>query len=147
MLPLPDSNILKFKDYHKSLRKPVVVYADFECLLKPTAEVSGKTEKNQRHVPCSYGYVVAKSCCGPPSFGAVKIYRGEDCSKRFVQEMAVIAEQHNSAINNFMLLSLSDNEELAFLQAKDCMLCKKTATGRPSSRSLPPMWTISWRMS
>ena len=55
---------ISFKNYSKQLQAPFKIYADFECILRPTSskKVSDKngsyTEKYQKHVPCSFAYKV-----------------------------------------------------------------------------------------
>ena len=44
-MPTKDSNIVTFKNIHKQLRMPYVVYADFEAILEPISE-TGTTTKN-----------------------------------------------------------------------------------------------------
>ena len=55
---------ISFKNYSKQLPAPLKIYADFECILRPTSskKVSNKnssyTEKYQDHIPCSFAYKV-----------------------------------------------------------------------------------------
>ena len=55
---------ISFKNYSKQLPAPFKIYADFECILRPTSskKVSNKnssyTEKYQDHIPCSFAYKV-----------------------------------------------------------------------------------------
>ena len=45
--------ILKFKNYERMHDIPFVIYADFECYLKPIDE---NTKQFQRHKPSGYCY-------------------------------------------------------------------------------------------
>ena len=53
---------INFKNYSKQLSVPFKIYANFECILRPTSskKVSDKhgsyTEKYQTHIPCSFAY-------------------------------------------------------------------------------------------
>ena len=52
-LPTLGNNKLRFKNYHKQLMAPFIIYADFEAILKPTDETSGNsTVAYQTHVAC-----------------------------------------------------------------------------------------------
>jgi hypothetical protein len=50
VVPLAPSNILKFKNIHKTVRVPLVYYADLEAVLK---KVNHKN-KLQKHEACSF---------------------------------------------------------------------------------------------
>ena len=70
-MPKKGENILKFKDYHKQLNVPFVIYADFESLLVPIQSVSNNdkfsyTEKLQSHQGCGYAYKLV--CCYDDKF-------------------------------------------------------------------------------
>ena len=55
---------ISFKNYSKQLPAPFKIYADFECILRPTLSKrvcnknSSYTEKYQDHIPCSFAYKV-----------------------------------------------------------------------------------------
>ncbi|CAB4015283.1 Gastrula zinc finger [Paramuricea clavata] len=62
-LPNEDNASLYFKDYHKQLKVPFVIYADFESVTAKIDSVSpnptkSSTEKYQHHQPCGFSYVV-----------------------------------------------------------------------------------------
>ena len=80
-----------FKNHHRQLPVPFVIYADFEC---NTEKVSGcqqsdkksYTEKYQKHTACSYGYKVV--CHYDKQYsGDLKIYRGESPINKFLKSM------------------------------------------------------------
>ena len=62
-LPQEDYATLFFKDYHRQLKVPFVIYADFESMTSkidsvlPNPEKS-YTEKYQHHQPCGFSYIV-----------------------------------------------------------------------------------------
>ncbi|XP_041451689.1 uncharacterized protein LOC121405149 [Drosophila obscura] len=54
-LPHPKQALLKFKNQHRALKVPFVVYGDFECLLEPTnVAVSANTINVNTHIPISF---------------------------------------------------------------------------------------------
>eukprot|EP01047_Picozoa_sp_COSAG01_P025083 COSAG01_NODE_1570_length_9869_cov_360.007267_10_plen_253_part_00 len=84
-MPRADEAILQFKAFDKQFRSPFVIYADFECLLKP---VDSKMERNADHSytdaynvhePC--GYCVHVACADKSlSLKCLKpiVYHGPD---------------------------------------------------------------------
>ena len=55
--------ILKFKNYHRSEKVPFIVYADFECFIKPIQSCSpddkeSYTKQYQKHAPSSFCYYI-----------------------------------------------------------------------------------------
>lgn len=60
-MPSKDSNILRFKNFHRQLPVPFVIYADFEAntekinSCKPNNDIS-YTDNYQKHTDCGYDY-------------------------------------------------------------------------------------------
>ena len=55
--------MLEFKNYQKSERVPFIVYADFECYIKPMQSCepnpeSGYTKQYQKQEPSSFCYYI-----------------------------------------------------------------------------------------
>ena len=78
---------VKFRNYEREIKSPVIIYADFESIL--VSENSGKeitkdsyTNKYQKHVACSYGY---KIVCVDDNFSEpFKIYLGKYTVYKFI---------------------------------------------------------------
>ena len=71
---------MSFTNYHKQMKAPYVVYADFECVLRKISsfEPDNKqsfTVKTEKHEPCGFSYMVVRS--DGTTFGPFT-YRGED---------------------------------------------------------------------
>ena len=90
-MPKKGENTLQFKNHQKQMPAPFVIYADFEAV---TEKIQGcepnnnksYTNKYQKHTSCSYGYKVV--CCYDDKYTKpVKIYRGEEPVKKFMEEM------------------------------------------------------------
>ena len=84
----------KFTNIQKQISAPLVVYADFESILRPAAkdvnttqgvEVGGDSSYHvfQEHIPCSFTYKVLSSVDPNVSWPLV-IYRGENAAEKFV---------------------------------------------------------------
>ena len=85
-----DENIL-FKNYHKGLEAPFVIYADFEAInekvhgCQPNNDKS-YTESYQKHEDCGYGYNIV--CCYDDKYSKpVQTYRGETAVHKFIKKM------------------------------------------------------------
>ena len=101
-LPKEGENKMAFKNYHKQMKSPYVVYADFECVLKkihgckpsPQASFTVKTEK---HEPCGFAYIIVRSdgvIYGPFN------YRGEDAAFVFLNWLQQHERQIRAEIEN-----------------------------------------------
>ena len=82
---------ISFKNYSKQLPAPFKIYADFECILRPTSSTRVKssdkngsyTEKDQDHIPCSFAY---KAVCVDNKFSKdVVMYRGKNANYKFIE--------------------------------------------------------------
>ena len=120
-----------FKNHHKQLPVPFVIYGDFECV---TEKVSGcqpsdnksYTEKCQKHTACSFAYKVI--CHYDKQYsGDLKIYRGEDCINKFIKSMFYEVENCQDIIkNNFNKpLKMTSKDECNFKKATRCHICNK----------------------
>ena len=78
-------NKVYFKNYHKELEVPFVIYADFEAVNEKVQGCQPNndkpyTESYQKHKDCGYGYKVV--CCFDDKYSKpVQIYRGKCCSQ------------------------------------------------------------------
>ena len=80
---------ISFKNYSKQLQATFKIYADYECILRPTSskKVSNKngsyTEKYQNHIPCSFAYKVV--CVDNKFSKNVVRYRGKNPAYKFIE--------------------------------------------------------------
>jgi hypothetical protein len=83
-MPKEESTIT-FKNYHKQMPVPFVVYADFESIIKPYKEKAGdKTEIKTKHEACGYGYKIVRY---DGTQMQTRIYRGEDAAEKFLKSL------------------------------------------------------------
>ena len=59
-------NKMSFTSFHKKMKAPYVIYADFECVLErisgcEPSQYASLTVKTERHVPCGSSYIVVRS--------------------------------------------------------------------------------------
>src|SRR5690606_2316563 len=77
-LPKPGTT-LKFQNIKKQMKKPFVIYCDFESVLRPVTGVtpdpmSSFTESTQIHEPCGF---CIYTVCIDPRWNKLTLYRGE----------------------------------------------------------------------
>ena len=130
-MPEPNS-MLYFKNYHKQLPIPFVVYADFECFTKPmnTCSPNPKESYNynyQKHEPsgfCFYIKGIVDKKIKPIIY--TKTSEDEDISKVFVEKLVEVTK---GIYNDFYCkpkpLRLSQAEQKLFQKAKTCHICNK----------------------
>ena len=125
-MPMPGSK-LQFTNFHRQMKAPFIVYADFESILVPIDEEKGKhTIVTQEHIVCSYAYVIVR-CDGQKS--EIKLYKGEDASVHFLKEMRKECSRILDVIKSPTPLDLSVDEEEHFQRADTCWICQKKTDG------------------
>ena len=126
-MPNGDNKYISSTLGKNSLRVPVVVYDDFECLLVKIDSCEKNpnmsyTEKKDMHIPCGYSITTCYSY--DKSLNKTKYYRGLDCVEKFSQDLKKI-------LNNRMyfeekpMLPLTDNEKVLYDNEKQCYICEK----------------------
>ena len=65
-MPKEGENKMSFTNFHKQMKVPYVVYADFECVLRKrsSCEPNNKrsfTVKTEKHEPCGFSYIFVRS--------------------------------------------------------------------------------------
>lgn len=113
---------LEFKNFGNKLRVPIIVYADFECILKPVDD----QRVYQEHEPFSVGFYVQYNLNKEKS--KYFCYRketaeDEDPAKWFVEQLHHLAEELEAAHKN--PLPMKDVDEQAFQIAKTCHICRR----------------------
>ena len=88
-IELPEKGtMLKYKNYHRSEKVPFIVYADFECYIKPLQSCdpnpeSSYTKQYQKHEPSSFCYYI--KCFDDEVYEPKLVrYTGEDAAQKFV---------------------------------------------------------------
>ena len=93
---------VNFRNYHKQIPAPFVIYADFEAITEkvhgclPNNEKS-YTEAYQKHIDCGYGYKLV--CHYNDEFSKpVQVFRGENAVYNFMEKMIEEVEWCKSII-------------------------------------------------
>ena len=129
---MPEPNtMLYFKNYHKQLPFPFVVYADFECFTKPmnTCSPNPKESYNynyQKHEPSGFCFYI-KGIAG--QFKPViytKKSEDEDIAKVFVKKIAEVTKGiYNDFYKKPKPFILTRNEQKLFDAAQICHICNR----------------------
>ena len=90
-MPNKYNDILKFNNFHKEIRVPFVIYADFEAITEKISTCQPNDNKSytkayQKHTDCGFCYKVV--CCYNDRFTKkAMIYRGEESVSFFMERM------------------------------------------------------------
>ena len=129
----PQNTMLGFKNYHKQLPIPFVVYADFECFTKPMNTCSPNPEKSynynyQKHEPSGFCFYI-KGIVPGIKFEPIiytKTKDSDDISKIFVSKLAKVTNKiYNDFYRRPIPLRLTKQEQISFDKAETCHICKK----------------------
>ena len=125
-----------FKNHHKQLPVPFVIYADFEALTEkiqgcqPNNEKS-YTEAYQKHTNCGYGYKVV--CCYDDKYSKpVQIHRGENAVHKFMENMLEEVNWCKSKMKKHFNkpLKMTMENEIDFKKAIKCHICDQQYTDK-----------------
>ena len=127
MMPKKDEYI-KFKNFERKIKSPLMIYPDFESILVP--EDNGKqnpeesyTNKYKKHVACSYGY---KLVCVDDKFSKpFKSYLAEDAVYNFIPSMTKESKYCTDVMKKYfnkeLVITKTDNED--FENSAKCWVC------------------------
>ena len=125
-----DGTFLSFKNHHKKMDMPFVIYADFESIIKPLHTVQPDpmncyTEKKQKHIPVSFCYFV--KCSFDDRHSKLVEYTAksedEDVAQIFVDMLEEeVKEIYKNHPPKEMIFTNKDVE--TFEKAKCCWLCE-----------------------
>ena len=126
-MPKEGENKMTFQNYHKQMKVPYVVYADFECLVKKiaTCEPDNKhsfTIKTEKQEPCGFSYVIVKS--DGQTFGPYT-YRGEDAVYTFLTSLLMHEEKMREDMANKRPLVMTKEDWQKHRSATECHICNK----------------------
>jgi len=137
-----DDDFTYFKNFKKTKRIPIVIYADFECILKrEKAEKNKKTKTKTKtysthlHTIMSYGFYVKIDYNIIPKKlikmfkipSKVVIYRGENAAKKFMRTMLDIGNRiYNIYQINIPMIKLTEEEKNKFQKTEVCECCLKS---------------------
>ena len=114
---------LRFENYHKQLKSPYIIYADFESIIEKMEENSpqqSNTRKTSHHIACGYSYIVVRSD------GLTKapfLYRGQDAAKHFLDMLQEEEQKIKDELADPKPINMRKEEWKAFNTATTCHVC------------------------
>ena len=120
-----------FKNHHKQLSAPFVIYADFEAITEKVdscqpSDKKSYTEAYQKHTDCGYGYKVV--CCYDDKYSKpVQIYRGENAVYKFMENMLEEVNWCKQTMEKHFNkpLNMTMENETDFQKATKCHICDR----------------------
>ena len=121
----PTEDFIQFKEYEKMIRVPVVIYCDFESILKPVDICNQRNDISSTtithvHEPMSF-CMFAKGYRQEPY-----LYRGPDSAAVFMKELEKIATEIEAMPDKAMEISRAEMDQHE--QAAECYLCRNEFT-------------------
>ena len=116
---------VKFKNVSKMLKKPFVIYADFESILKNVErDENATTQKYQQHEACGYAFkrVSTLEKYDKP----LQLYRGdgtENVAEHFINAIVKENDEIRKIMSDVIPMNLTDDEEQQFQSCSKCYLC------------------------
>ena len=122
---------IHFKNHHKQLPVPFVIYADFEAITEKVDSCQPNNDKSyteayQNHKDCGYGYKVV--CYYNDQYTKqVQIYRGENAVYKFMENMLEEVNCCKSKMKKHFNkpLKMTKENEIDFQKATKCHICDK----------------------
>ncbi len=131
--PNPGDTV-KFRNRERLHDIPFVVYADFECFVKPTEGADEEkvpnqshTTKYQSHVPSGFCYVIK---CMDESIYPTKTvlrtasYDGEDMGKLFVEKLTEDLRTVYEILKNPKPIIMTESDNVSFERSDRCYACR-----------------------
>ena len=120
-------NKMSFTNYHKQMKVPCVIYADFECVLDKIAgceppQDASFTVKTEKHVPCGFSYIAARS--DGQLFGPFT-HRGRDAVYVFLRWLQNHEKEMREDMAHKRPLVMTPEDWKKHRKATDCHICNK----------------------
>lgn len=120
-MPSPPKDVISFEKYKYKLKVPIVIYADWESILKTiNYEVSGQTKYYQYHEACSF-CMLTVNAYNPKS--KLKLYRGKGAIKKFFE---YLKRAIDAAIATLLTYKPCDYSEGDKFDRTICHICEKS---------------------
>ena len=119
--------ILKFENYYKGEKAPIIFYADIESLIKSlqTCEPSPQssyTKKYQKHEPVSFSYYI--KCFDDNVFKPrLRSYTGEDTMQKFVEWLENDVKEIANIPEKKMIFKIQEQQQ--YEKETKCWICKE----------------------
>ena len=120
--PSEDDKILKFKNYYKQQRLPLVFYCDIESILVKQPQLQENTQKVHYHQPSGFGYLLVSSMEGVPN--QFRMFTGKNCIRDGMAELLKLGDELYEKLIQVKPMKLSKEDFKLFFNATECGICK-----------------------
>ena len=127
-MPEEGKNKISFQNYHKQMKMPYVVYADFEAILhkiqgcERSPESKSYTEKIEKHEACGYVYKVVRS---DGEVVGSRVYRGQNAVSNFLENILWEEEEIRKNLTVQAKIKMMPKDWQKFKNAVNCHICGK----------------------
>ena len=131
---VPENTFLEFKDFHKIVKCPIKIVADFECYQPECGELKGKnSEYVCDHIPSGYGICVMSN--------HEEVYKTHyecntfngDVAKDFIKKLIEIRDKIDAIPSKDMIFTEQDG--IAYEGSSTCWICKGPFSGKEDGRT------------
>ena len=126
-MPKEGDNTLFFENYQNQMKKPWVIYADFESIVEKIHGCSpdpGQSSTTETSVHKPSGFCML----GVRSDGRTKspyLYRGEDAVQGFLHYLQLMESEIREKLRDKAPLNMTRADWVDFKRARDCHICSK----------------------
>ena len=135
-MPKPEKSIVKFENWHRQMKAPFVIYADFESIIKkiegPAFDpTQSNTQRTQIHEACGFCYIVVRS---DGVVGEPIIYRGPNATEVFLHCLGQTENAIKEFCNNPKGIQMTKEDWDEFNKATNCYICHQPMTMKMSKK-------------
>ena len=118
---------LKYNPGEKSLKAPIAIYLNLECLLKKEQSCQNNTEQSDTEKKAMHelsGWAMFTKCSLDAAENKLNYYRGRDCIEKLCKKL----KDHTMKIINYKekeIIPLIDEENKSYKEQEVCHICKK----------------------
>lgn len=129
-MPKPERSILQFKNWHRQMKVPFVIYADFESIINkiegPSLDpTKSNTQRTQIHEACGFCYVVVRS---DGDVGQPVLYRGPNAAQIFLQCLGQTEDEIKEFCSNPQKIIMEPEDWRVYNETTHCYICHELMT-------------------
>ena len=123
---LEEGSVQNFWACSKTIRQPIVVYYDFECLHEKTNKTYGQTLLKDEHIPVAFGMVIISDI---PGYQPKPVkYRGPDAQKVFVKELEKFRDNFFKRFRISKKMIFNEKEQALHDAQDECYIVRDSFT-------------------